>query len=129
MFDHLQIKVTDLEECRAFYEAVLAALGYRIVFEVEGVVGIGTSTHDMFEIRQAGDDAPLSSAVHVAFTAPSRRAVDEFHRAALARGARDNGPPGLRPEYEPGYYAAFVIDPNGHNLEAVFMESPPAGAA
>jgi catechol 2,3-dioxygenase-like lactoylglutathione lyase family enzyme len=124
MFDHVQIKVTDLDGCRAFYEAVLGALGYRIVFEAAGVVGIGTSPHDMFEARQAGDDAPLSGCVHAAFRAPSRTAVDAFHRIALERGARDNGPPGLRPEYEPGYYAAFVIDPNGHNLEAVFAETP-----
>ncbi|MGE0501316.1 MAG: VOC family protein [Rhizobiaceae bacterium] len=125
MFDHIQIKVADIHGSRAFYDAVIGALGYPVVFEIEGVViGYGTGTHDMFEIRQAAPGAPLSGAVHIAFTAPSRAAVDRFHAVALARGATDNGAPGLRPEYEEDYYAAFVIDPNGHNLEAVCGEAP-----
>jgi predicted lactoylglutathione lyase len=74
----------------------------------------------MFEVRQADETAPLSRAVHVAFSARTADAVRAFHAAALAHGGADNGAPGLRPEYEEGYYAAFVVDPDGHNLEAVF---------
>jgi catechol 2,3-dioxygenase-like lactoylglutathione lyase family enzyme len=121
MFDHVQIKVQDLARSRAFYGAVLGALGYGVVFEISGVVtGFGTSVHDMFEVRQAGEEAPLSRAVHVAFAAPSEASVQAFHAAALAHGGRDNGAPGVRAEYEAGYFAAFVIDPDGHNVEAVF---------
>ncbi len=124
MFDHVQIKVRDLQTSRAFYAAVLGTLGYGVVFEIAGVVtGFGTSVHDMFEVRQEGADAALSRAVHVAFSAPSAEAVRAFHAAALARGGSDNGGPGLRPEYEPGYFAAFVIDPDGNNIEAVFASA------
>jgi predicted lactoylglutathione lyase len=122
MFDHVQIKVEDLAKSRPFYEAVLGTLGYKNVFEIEGVVvGFGTNPHDMLEISQSGEDTPLSKSVHVALVAKSKQAVQDFHKAALANGATDNGAPGLR-DYEPGYFAAFVIDPNGHNLEAVYKE-------
>jgi catechol 2,3-dioxygenase-like lactoylglutathione lyase family enzyme len=120
MFDHVQIKVADFRRSRAFYAAVLATLGYKTVLEFERCVGFGNHPHDMFEIRQADADAPLSAAVHLAFIAPSEQAVRAFHATALELGATDNGAPGLRPEYEAGYFAAFVIDPDGHNLEAVF---------
>lgn len=120
MFDHVQIKVKDLAASRVFYESVLATLGHKVVLEFPGVVGIGNNPHDMFEVRQASDVVPLSSSVHVAFVAKSEEAVREFHKTAIALGAKDNGAPGLRPDYEPGYYAAFVIDPDGHNLEVVF---------
>jgi catechol 2,3-dioxygenase-like lactoylglutathione lyase family enzyme len=123
MFDHVQIKVEDLDGSRRFYEAVLGALGYKVVFEAEGVVvGIGNHPHDMFEVRQATASVPVSTATHIAFIAKSEAAVRAFHSTALAHGATDNGPPGLRPIYEEGYFAAFVIDPNGHNLEAVFVK-------
>jgi len=129
MFDHVQIKVDSFESSRRFYEAVLASLGYKVVFEIEGVVaGFGTNPHDMFEVRQADASAPVSKAAHIAFVAKSEDAVRAFHATALAHGARDNGTPGLRPEYEEGYFAAFVIDPNGHNLEAVFSVRSKAGA-
>jgi catechol 2,3-dioxygenase-like lactoylglutathione lyase family enzyme len=123
MFDHVQIKVEDFESSRVFYEAILDSLGYTVVFKDEGVVGIGNNPHDMFEVRQAGTSAPHSKAAHIAFVAKSEDAVRAFHAEALARGAKDNGAPGLRPQYEQGYFAAFVIDPNGHNLEAVFKKS------
>ena len=122
MFDHVQIKVDDFESSRVFYEAVLDALGYTVVFKDEGVVGIGSNPHDMFEVRQSGASAPVSKAAHIAFAAKSEDAVRAFYAAALTSGARDNGAPGLRPQYEPGYFAAFVIDPNGHNLEAVYKK-------
>ena len=123
MFDHVQIKVDDLKSSRPFYDAVLGALGYKVVFEVEAVVvGFGNNPHDMFEVRQAGPGASVSRSAHVAFIAKSERAVRAFHAVAIAHGAKDNGAPGLRPHYEEGYFAAFVIDPNGHNLEAVFKK-------
>jgi len=122
MFDHVQIKVEDFEGSRVFYEAVLDALGYTVVFKDGGVVGIGNNPHDMFEVRQASASAPVSRAAHIAFAAKSEDAVRAFHAVAMARGAKDNGVPGPRPQYEPGYFAAFVIDPNGHNLEAVFKK-------
>ena len=123
IFDHIQIKVKDLSETRAFYDAIMDALDLKIVFEEPGVViGYGTNTHDMFEIRQATGTVRLSEAVHIAFAANSRKAVDDFYEIALKNGAICNGQPGLR-DYEPGYYAAFIIDPNGHNLEAVFSDT------
>lgn len=123
MFDHVQIKVSDLAASRSFYEAVLRTLGYAVVLEFPRyVVGFGTNPHDMFEVAQASEEAPLSQATHIAFRAKNREAVNEFYRVAIARGAKDNGAPGLRPDYEPDYYATFVIDPNGHNLEAVCKE-------
>ena len=93
------------------------------MFEEDGVVvGFGTNPHDMFEIRQASDTVPLSASTHIAFIAKSEDAVRAFYKTALELGATDNGMPRLR-DYEPGYFAAFVIDPNGHNLEAVFVRN------
>ena len=97
MFDHVQIKVEDLLGSRRFYEAVLGALGYKVVFEAEGVaVGIGNHPHDMFEVRQATATVPVSKATHIAFIAKSEAAVRAFHATALAHGATDNGPPGTK---------------------------------
>jgi predicted lactoylglutathione lyase len=122
MFDHIQIKVEDFERGKNFYGEVLATLGYSTVFENEGVIGFGVSTHNMFEVRQADKDAPLSQNVHIAFAALTVDMVKKWYEKALTLGAKSNGVPGLRPEYEEGYYAAFVIDPFGHNLEAVYMQ-------
>lgn len=123
IFNHVQIKVTDLKSSRKFYDAIMSALGYGIVLEIKDVViGYGTDVHDMFEIRQANDEALLSKCVHVAFNAKNQEMVDAFYHIAIASGATCNGKPGLRPAYEEGYYAAFVIDPNGHNIEAVYSE-------
>src|SRR3989344_4357411 len=124
MFDHIQIKVSDFAKSRPFYEAVMKTLGYGVVFEEDGVVvGFGTSPHDMFEIRQASEKVPLSAATHIAFVAKSENAVRAFYTIALGLGAKDNGAPAFR-DYEPGYFAAFVIDQNGHNLEAVYKKQP-----
>ncbi len=134
LFNHVQIKVNDFGTSRPFYEVVLGVLGYRVVLESEGVaVGIGTTLNNMLEISQADASSPVSRSVHIAFIAESVGAVEAFHATALALGAKDNGKPGLRPQYEDGYFAAFVIDPNGHNLEAVFNDpglsrQPSAGA-
>jgi len=122
MFDHIQIKVANLQKSRAFYETTLATLGYTVVLDIKDVVvGIGKDVHNMIEFRQASESAPLSQFVHVAFVAEDQEAVKHFHAIALENGAKDNGTPGLR-DYEEGYFAAFVIDPNGHNLEAVFSQ-------
>ena len=121
IFNHVQIKVMDLENSRKFYDLVMSALGHHVVLEIKDIViGYGTSVHDMFEIRQASEVAPLSKSVHIAFNAIDKKMVDSFYFAALKNGARCNGKPGLRPAYGEGYYAAFIIDPNGHNIEAVY---------
>ena len=120
MFDHIQIKVKDFHQSRAFYQAVLGTLGYGVVFEDEGVTGFGPHTHNMFEVRQADETLPISQSIHVAFVAKSQDAVRAFYVMALEHGAKDNGAPGLRSHYEDGYFAAFVIDHDGHNIEAVY---------
>jgi len=123
IFNHVQIKVKDLKSSRKFYEKIMNVLGYEVVLDIEKfVVGYGTNVHDMFEIHQGSNEAPLSRAVHIAFNAKDRETVDNFYHAALESGAKCNGKPGYRPEYEEGYYAAFIIDPDGHNIEAVFSE-------
>ena len=101
----------------------MSILGYHKVLDIENtVIGYGTNVHDMFEIRQANNEASLSQSVHLAFNAPNMQTVDDFYRTAIEKGAKCNGIPGFRPEYEEGYYAAFVIDPDGHNIEAVYKE-------
>ena len=123
IFNHVQIKVMNLQQSRNFYDAVMNVLEYSVVLEIKDVViGYGTSVHDMFEIRQATAITPLSKSVHIAFNAIDKDMVDSFYFTALENGGRCNGKPGLRPQYAQGYYAAFVIDPDGHNIEAVCME-------
>lgn len=124
MIDHVSLGVGDLAASRAFYDAVLAPLGYRRGYDLDDASGYGASApHPLkeqalpFWIGHEPAGAALSG--HVCFTAPSRAAVDAFHAAALAAGGRDNGKPGLRPHYHAHYYAAFVIDPDGHRIEAV----------
>jgi catechol 2,3-dioxygenase-like lactoylglutathione lyase family enzyme len=121
MIDHLSIAVTDLEQARRFYDAVLATLGARwlMSFDREDgrVSGYGRDGKPCFWIAEGKSEAAMPG--HVAFAAPGRAAVDAFHQAALAAGAADNGAPGLRPHYHADYYASFVIDPDGHHLEAV----------
>lgn len=121
IFNHVQIKVKDLQVSRKLYDALMKVLGYPVVIEIGNtLVGYGTSVHDMLELRQFDENYPLSQSVHVAFNASNKESVDNFHQTALVHGANCRGEPGLRPEYEEGYYAAFVVDPDGHNLEAVF---------
>lgn len=128
MLHHLSLGVSDIERAAAFYDAVLAPLGYARVWsdlrpgETNQAVGYGVSGGgDALALKHRPDgQRPPGPGFHVAFAAPGRQAVDEFHRAALQHGGRDNGAPGLRVHYGPHYYAAFVIDPDGHNIEAVF---------
>ncbi|WP_454831362.1 VOC family protein [Pseudoxanthomonas wuyuanensis] len=124
MIDHMGFEVTDYARSRTFYMQVLAPLGYDVVMEVtremtggyEGC-GFGPPSRPHFWVGK-GNGRP-SQSTHVAFVAQSRSQVDAFHAAAIATGAQDNGAPGLRPHYHPNYYGAFVIDPDGHNIEAV----------
>jgi catechol 2,3-dioxygenase-like lactoylglutathione lyase family enzyme len=124
MIDHLGIEVADYARSRAFYERVLATLGHRVVMDVtremsggyEGC-GFGSAGRAHFWVGKGGGEPGRGS--HIAFTAASRAQVDAFHAAALAAGARDNGAPGIRAHYHPDYYSAFVIDHDGHNIEAV----------
>jgi len=124
VIDHITFAVANHDRARAFYTAALEPLGYGVVLELEPeetgggrMTGLGRDGHPAFEFYEA---SPPASPFHVAITARSRAEVEAFHQAALAAGATDNGAPGLRPHYGPDYYAAFVCDPDGHNLEAVY---------
>ncbi len=118
MIDHISFGVADLARARRFYDAVLAPLGYRYLRGGEETAGYGDDDAAFWIVAAPHPVAPdPGSGLHVCFRAPSRAAVDAFHAAALAAGGRDNGAPGAR-DYEPGYYAAFVIDPDGYRIEA-----------
>ena len=125
MIDHVGFKVSDYARSRAFYERVLAPLGYGLVMEVTPETSGTQSHHAGFGASGKPDfwigtgQMVTGDGLHVALVARSRAAVDAFHAAALAAGARDNGAPGLRPHYHRHYYGAFVLDPDGHNIEAV----------
>ncbi len=116
--DHVTLRVRDLAVSRAFYEAALEPLGVKVLGVGDDVV-FGPDGAEDFALAQ-GD--PPSGPLHLAFLADGREQVDAFHRAALAAGGQDNGAPGLRPHYHPGYYGAYVIDPDGNNVEAVFHD-------
>jgi catechol 2,3-dioxygenase-like lactoylglutathione lyase family enzyme len=117
MFDHIGLTVSNLERSRTFYAHALASLGITELAQYEGGAGFGRD-HPKFWIGE-GKVAQPEPRTHVAFAAVTRLEVDAFYRAALAAGGKDNGPPGLRPHYHPDYYGAFVLDPDGHNVEAV----------
>jgi catechol 2,3-dioxygenase-like lactoylglutathione lyase family enzyme len=118
MIDHIMLAVRDAGKAKEFYSAALKPLGYEVVMESEGYLGLGVAGKPDFWI--AGEDATHKVApMHVAFAARDRSAVDAFYAAAIAAGARDNGKPGVRAEYHPSYYGAFVLDADGHNIEAV----------
>lgn len=121
MLHHISLPVRDLTSAAAFYDAALAPLGHGCVWRAETAVGYGPpGGGDKLALKLRPDrPAPAPSGFHLAFAAPDRAAVDAFYAAALAHGGRDKGPPGLRPHYGPTYYAAFVLDPDGHWLEAV----------
>jgi catechol 2,3-dioxygenase-like lactoylglutathione lyase family enzyme len=124
MIDHLSLGVSDLGRAGAFYDAVLAPLGYVRLFTDRGIgYGVAGAKDEAFAILAEAERAKAPGAgCHLAFAAPSRGAVDAFHAAALGMGAADEGAPGLRPHYGAGYYAAFVKDPDGYRLEAVCHE-------
>ncbi len=118
MLDHVLIDVDDFDVSRAFYEMALAPLGVEPVSEpAPQMVGFGEDRKPWFWVMSRG--RPTVHGVHIAFLAPDRDAVDTFHAAGLAAGGTDNGAPGPRPVYHASYYAAFVLDPDGNNVEAV----------
>lgn len=123
MLHHVSLPVADLARSSTLYDEALAALGYRRVCSDADFAGYGTvQDRDRFAIKQINPSASAGPRFHLAFSAPSRAAVDRFHAAALTHGARDDGAPGLRPRYGPDYYAAFIIDLDGHRIEAVIDE-------
>jgi catechol 2,3-dioxygenase-like lactoylglutathione lyase family enzyme len=119
MIDHLSIGVRSLAASRPFYDAVLAPLGYRLLQEYPSQLGYGAGRAELW-LLEAERPVPADdkSGLHVCFAAPDRKSVDAFHSAALKAGGKDNGKPGLRADYGPGYYAAFAVDPDGYRLEA-----------
>lgn len=125
LLHHISLGVTDLRAMATFYDAALAPLGQVRVWDGPRSVGYGFPGKGdklLLNLREAGTHAP-GAGFHLAFSAESREAVDRFHAAALAHGGTDNGAPGLRVHYGPNYYAAFVIDPEGHRIEAVINEA------
>jgi catechol 2,3-dioxygenase-like lactoylglutathione lyase family enzyme len=124
MIDHIGFPVSDYARSKAFYENALVPLGYTLIKEVTAdktengapAAGFGKGGKPDFWI---GGESSFKGAVHVALVADDRATVDAFYRMALAAGGKDNGPPGLRPHYHANYYGAFVLDPDGHNIEAV----------
>lgn len=120
MLDHISLGVSDLAHAAAFYDAILQPLGYRRLWTRAHAAGFGEAGRaERFALFEVGDDASAPGrGWHLAFAAPSRQAVLDFHAAALARGALDEGAPGARPRS----FAAFVRDPDGHKIEAVFHE-------
>ncbi|MCE1244344.1 VOC family protein [Oryzomicrobium sp.] len=126
MIDHTGLVVSDFAKSKAFYTQALGAIGYGLLMELPAsvtgnadVAGFGEPPKPDFWISRGTPNQP---SIHVAFRVASRAQVDAFHAAALAAGGRDNGAPGLRLHYHPNYYGAFVLDPDGHNIEAVCHE-------
>ena len=119
MIDHVSIGVRDIPRARKFYDAALQPLGYSCLSAGEGSLGYGGKSAAFWIIAtQHPVPADERSGLHISFEAPSRTAIDAFHKAALKQGGRDNGKPGLRPDYGATYYAAFVVDPEGYRIEA-----------
>ena len=118
---HLSLPSRDLKRSAAFYDPVMKALGYKRVYTNEWVIGYGLlKNQDQFALRLKKRERILTgSGFHIAFVAPSRKAVDAFYKAAMKHGGKDNGGSGLNPEYGKNYYAAFVFDPDGYRIEAV----------
>jgi catechol 2,3-dioxygenase-like lactoylglutathione lyase family enzyme len=130
MIDHTGVRVRDIARSKRFYRAALAPIGYQLLLEFaaevtgsDDVAGFGEGGRCDFWLAQGEPNRP---ALHIAFRARERALVDRFHAAALAAGGRDNGPPGPRPHYHADYYGAFVLDPDGHNIEVVCHESAAA---
>ena len=121
MYDHIGFKVKDLQASVRFYSAALSPLGHLAGPGDASYAGLGPKGEPALWLYASGGK-PAGSGVHIAFQAPNRAAVDAFHKAGLKAGGRDNGPPGLRTDYSPTYYAAFLLDPDGNNVEAVTLK-------
>jgi catechol 2,3-dioxygenase-like lactoylglutathione lyase family enzyme len=119
MLDHVSIGVRDIPKSKRFYDAALKPLGYTCLSAGEGSLGYGKEAVALWlGATEHPVPADTRSGLHICFTAPDRKSVDAFHVAALKAGGKDNGKPGIRKDYSPGYYAAFVIDPDGYRIEA-----------
>ena len=112
VLDHLHLRVSDMEASKTFYSTVLESFGLRMTWEGDGAAEFG--------VLFLSDDGVPTRRAHFAFTAKNRKEVEAFHAAGLAAGYQSNGPPGERAEYHPGYYASYLLDPDGNNVEAVF---------
>jgi catechol 2,3-dioxygenase-like lactoylglutathione lyase family enzyme len=124
MFDHVSIGASDLQRTKRFYDAALNPLGYQCLSEGDGYLGYGREAVGLWihaTARPVVDDR--QSGLHFCFAAPDAKSVDAFHAGALAAGGGDNGKPGVRKDYSPGYYAAFAVDPDGYRLEAYFKQA------
>lgn len=123
MIDHVSIGVRNVAASKRFYDAALQPLGYQCLSEASGSLGYGAKAPALW-VNAAERPVPADtrSGLHFCFSAPNRKSVDAFHAAGLASGGRDNGPPGPRPDYGAGYYAAYLIDPDGYRIEAYFAE-------
>jgi len=128
MLHHLSIAVSSLDRSAVFYDAALSALGYLRVWTQADAIGYGfPGNDDRFAIKHSPSNVTVPGAgFHIAFAAHSRVAVEDFYRAALKCGGKDNGEPGLRPAYGEHYFAAFVLDPDGYRIEAVIYREPEA---
>lgn len=119
MFDHIGINVKDIQASKLFYEKALSVINCKVLSEWEGVAcGFGVD-RPVFWIAKTDDTSKLSTGVHIAFSSDSRVIVDDFHKAGLEAGGKDNGLPGLRPQYHKDYYGAFIYDLDGNNIEVV----------
>jgi catechol 2,3-dioxygenase-like lactoylglutathione lyase family enzyme len=128
MIDHTGLSVADYQKSKDFYVKALGAIGYQLLAEFPAAVtgstdvaGFGEPPKPDFWIAAGTPNRPP---MHIAFRVPNRALVDQFYRAAIAAGGQDNGAPGNRPHYHANYYGAFVLDPDGHNVEAVCHEAP-----
>ncbi len=130
ILSHVSVGTNDFERAVAFYDRVLPTLGCRRVAEHPGAVAYGKRFPE-FWVQRPFDDgaASVGNGTHIGFIAPSKEAVDSFHRTAVAAGGIDNGPPGPRPDYGDPYYGCFVLDPDGHKIEATFWDMEPGGGA
>jgi catechol 2,3-dioxygenase-like lactoylglutathione lyase family enzyme len=116
IFDHIVLIVSDCDRSKNFYLNALSPLGIELIRVDADCIGFGRQNKPSLWICE---EVNIQKPMHIAFIAENRKAVDEFHKAAIKVGAKDNGTPGIRPNYHPHYYGAFVIDPDGHNIEAV----------
>jgi catechol 2,3-dioxygenase-like lactoylglutathione lyase family enzyme len=114
MLDHIGVAVSDVAKSKSFFEAALAPIGYKVLMDFGEAVGLGQDRPDFWIAK-----GPVAATSHIAFAAPNRAAVKAFYNAAISAGGKDNGAPGLRPQYHPNYYGAFVYDRDGNNVEVV----------